>query len=308
MNDTQLRIAVVYADVSGSTRLYEKFGDEIACADIHTCLDILSNVVEQNDGKKVKTIGDEIMCTFYRAENAAKAAIQMNQDLRDASEMGRFQSGEVHIKIGWHYGSGIFRKDDIVGEAPLLAQQVISMAKRDEILTTQKSIDELPAIIKCTAKFIDCIEAVDGSGDIDVYALPWDEDDDDATVVVAGSSSDDITAGLVHSALILSCGEKRIEMNQHQPHCHIGSGDDNELVVHGKYSSRHHGEIYFRHGRFHLSDMSTNGTGLIHEGDDFVRLHREERMLSGKGTICFGGEPNADPQAAVQYECIKAEN
>ncbi len=308
MSNTQLRIVVLYADVSGSTRLYEKFGDTIACADIHTCLEILSNVVSQNKGRKIKTIGDEIMCSFYKAEDAAQAAIQMNQDLRDASEMGRFQSGEVHIKIGWHYGSGMFRDDDIIGEAPLLAQQVIGMAKRDEILTTQKSIDELPAIIKCTAKFIDCIEAEDGSGDINVYALPWDDEDSDATVVVAGAENQDITGGLVHSALILRHKDQQVEMNQHQTHCHIGSGEDNELVVHGEFTSRHHGEIYYRHGRFHLSDMSTNGTGLIHQGDDFVRLHREERMLSGSGTICFGGDPKTDPNAAVQYECVKAED
>ena len=305
MSETLLRIAVLYADVSGSTRLYEKFGDEIACADIHTCLDILSNVVEQHDGKKIKTIGDEIMCSFYRSVNAAEAAMQMNQDLRDASEMGRFQSGELHIKIGWHYGDGIFRKDDVIGEAPLLAQQAIGMAKRDEILTTQKSIDELPTIIKCTANFIDTVEAEDGSGDIDIYALPWDEDDEDATVVVAGSN--DTTSGLAHSALILRKGDTQFEMNQHQTHCHVGCGKDNELVVHGKYTSRHHGEIYYRHGRFHLSDMSTNGTGLIHGSDGFVRLHREERMLSGTGVICFGGKPNDDPDAAVEYECIRSE-
>lgn len=304
MGQTQLRIVVLYADVSGSTRLYEKFGDTIACADIHTCIEILSNVVDQNEGKKIKTIGDEIMCSFYRPENAAQAAIQMNRDLRDASEAGRFQSGEVHIKMGWHYGSGIFRDDDIIGEAPLLAQQVIGMAKRDEILTTQKSIDELPAILKCTAKFIDRVEAVDGSGDIDVYALPWDEEDSDATVVVTGGESQDITLGLVHNSLILKHKDQQFEMNQQKTHCHIGSGEDNDLVVHGEFTSRHHGEIYYRHGRFHLSDMSTNGTGIIHQGDDFVRLHREERMLTGSGTICFGGDPNTDPNAAVEYECV----
>ncbi|MBL1141571.1 MAG: FHA domain-containing protein [Proteobacteria bacterium] len=307
MSHTQLRIVVLYADVSGSTRLYEKFGDTIACADIHTCIEILSDVVEQNEGKKIKTIGDEIMCSFYRPQKAAEAAIQMNQELRDASEMGRFQSGEVHIKIGWHYGTGIFRDDDIIGEAPLLAQQVIGMAKRDEILTTQKSIDELPAIIKCTAKFIDRIEAEDGSGEFDVYALPWDDEDSDATVVVGGSEHD-ITGGFEHRALILRYKDQEFEMDHNKTHCHIGSGDDNDLVIHGVYTSRHHGEIFYRHGRFHLSDMSTNGTGLIHQGDDYVRLHREERMLSGSGTICFGGEPNTDPDAAVQYECVRAEN
>jgi adenylate cyclase len=304
LSNTQLRLVVLYADVSGSTRLYETFGDTIAYADIHTCLDILNEVAEKYAGKKVKTIGDEIMCSFNRPDNAAQAAIEMNQALRDASEEGRFQSGEVHIKIGWHYGSGTYRKDDIIGEASTLAQQVISMAKRDEILTTQKSLDALPPIIKCTANFIDRIEAEDGSGNTDVYALPWDEEDNEATMVVEADSH--ITTGeLVHSALILRYQDQQVEMNSDMTHCNIGRGEDNELVVYGDFTSRHHGEIYYRHGRFHLADMSTNGIGVIHEGDNFVRLHREEKILSGSGTICFGGEPKTDPQAAVHYECVE---
>jgi len=300
-------MVVLYADVSGSTRLYEKFGDTIACADIHVCIDLLTEVAEKYEGKKIKTIGDEIMCSFNRPDKAVQAAMQMHQVLREASEAGRFQSGELHIKIGWHYGTGVYRKDDIIGEAPTLAQQVICMAKRDEILTTQKSIDELPPMIKCTANFIDRIEAEDGSGDIDVYAVPWDEDDSEATVVV-GTATREIAGELAHSALILRYKDQQFEMNPLKTHCHIGRGEDNELVVYGDFTSRHHGEIYYRHGRFHLTDMSTNGTGVIHEGDNFVRLHREEKILSGSGTICFGGEPGTDPQAAVEYECIEAAN
>jgi FHA domain-containing protein len=119
-----------------------------------------------------------------------------------------------------------------------------------------------------------------------VYVIPWDDEDDEATVVVS-TDSHEVTGGLVHSALILRHKDQQFEMNQQVTHCYIGSGDDNEVVVHGDYTSRHHGEIYYRHVRFHLSDMSTNGTGVVHEGDNFVRLHREEKILSGSGTIYF---------------------
>ncbi|MFT5134090.1 MAG: adenylate cyclase [Gammaproteobacteria bacterium] len=304
MPSTQIRIAVLYADVSGSTRIYEKFGDTIASADIHSCLDLLTEVAEKNEGKKVKTIGDEVMCFFYKPEKTAQAAIDMNQVLKEASEEGRFQTGDLHIKIGMHYGTGIFRRDDIVGEAPLLAQQAIKMAKRDEILMTQKTIDELPSIIKCKATFIDRVEAEDGSGNIDIYALPWDDDDSEATMV--GAAPGEVTGSVVHSELILRYEDQRFEMSPEKSHCHVGRGEDNELVVLGEFTSRHHGEIYYRHGRFHLADMSTNGTGVIHPGDNFIRLRREEKILSGSGTICFGGEPKTDPRAAVQYECIDA--
>jgi len=305
LNYTQLRLVVLYADVTGSTHLYEIFGDAIASTDIHACLDLLTNIAEVHGGKKVKTIGDEVMCSFQRPDKAAQAAMQMNQQLSEASEDGRFQSGELHIKIGWHYGRGTYRQDDIIGEAAILAQQVIKMAKRDEILTTQKSIDELPAIVKSTAIFIDRVEADDGSGDFDVYSLPWDNNDSEATMVGSATTSHAVTGGLVHSALILSYKDQRLALDPHKTHCHFGRGEDNEIVVLGKFTSRHHAEIYYRHGRFHLADMSTNGTGIIHEGDNFVRLHREEKMLAGLGTICFGGEPGVDPEAAVQYECIR---
>ncbi len=304
MSNTGLRLVILYADVCGSTRLYEKYGDLMARADIHVCLDLLSVVAKKHEGKKIKTIGDEVMCSFHRPDKAAEAAVEMHQALREAGEEKRFQTGELHIKIGWHYGSVAYRKDDIIGEAPMLAQQVINMARRDETLSTRRSIDELPPGIKCTARFIDRIEAVDGSGDMDVYALPWDDDDREATVM--SGISCEITSGRVHSALFLRYRDQQIEMNADRSHCHIGRGEDNDLVVQGLFTSRHHAEIYYRHGRFHLSDMSTNGTGVIHTGDDYVRLHREEKTLNGSGTICFGGEPGTDPEAAVRYECVGA--
>ena len=88
MSKTQLKLVVLYADVSGSTSLYEKFGDKMASSDVHVLLDLLTEVVEEHDGRKIKTIGDEIMCMFYKPEKAALAAINMNQILREASEAG----------------------------------------------------------------------------------------------------------------------------------------------------------------------------------------------------------------------------
>ena len=303
MSKTQLKMVVLYADVSGSTRLYETYGDKIAKSDVRICLDLLTEVAEKYDGKKIKEIGDEIMCMFHRPDKAAEAAIEMNQALQEARDDKRFESGDIHVKMGWHYGSGTFRGDDIIGGAPIIAQQVIGMAKRDEILTTQTCIDELPGIIKCTANFIDRVEAEDGSGDINVYALPWDEDDDGATVV---TSSQEVTGETAHGSLVLHYRDKQIEMNPGNTHCRIGRGEDNDLTVYGNFTSRHHGEIYYRHGRFNVSDMSTNGTSIVQEGHDFVRLHREEKILHGTGIISFGGKPDTDPEASVKYECVRA--
>jgi len=302
MHETVLRLVVLYADISGSTRIYEQYGDTIARTDIGVCLGLLSDVASVHGGKTIKTIGDEIMCVFDNPVKAANAAMEMQEALRDAGKQGRFQSEALHIKIGWHYGSASFRQADVIGEAPLLAQQVIKLAKRDEILTTGTSLAALPTEFKQRANFIDRIEAENGSGEIEVYSLSWEEDASDVTQV---SSQPAQTDALMHSALILDYAGKQLHMDSHKTLINIGRGEDNDLVVNGEFTSRHHGEIYYRHGRFHLRDMSINGTALIHADGHMGRLHREEGILSGKGAICFGGEPAIDPHALVRFECIE---
>jgi len=300
--ETILRLVVLYADISGSTRIYEQYGDTIARTDIATCLGLLSDVAGVHGGKTVKTIGDEIMCVFKNPVGAACAAREMQKALSEVGTQGRFQSEPLHVKIGWHYGSAGFRQDDVIGEAPLFAQQIIRLAKRDEILTTGKSLAALPEEYKHGANFIDRIEAEDGSGQIDVYSLSWDEDAGEVTQVRSQPAQ---TGPLSHRALLLDYAGNQLQMDSNRTHCTIGRGDDNDLVVEGEFTSRNHAVIFYRHGRFHLKDMSTNGTVLIQADGHLSRLHRGEGMLSGKGIICFGGEPDIDPEALVHFQCVE---
>lgn len=299
---TTHRLAVLYADVSGSTRIYEKYGDELARSDIHTCLQILSGIAAAHEGRTVKTIGDEIMCVFQDPEQAALAAAEMQAELREAGKAGRFRTGALRVKIGWHFGAADQRGDEYVGEAPVIAQQVIKMAKAEEILTTADSVKALSSGFKLNVHLIDRVEAEFGGGGIDVYSMPWEEDDSEVTVI--GDYAAEAAAN-VEAALELRQGDQYVKVDKHNTHCRIGRGEDNNLVVDGQFTSRHHAEIYYRHGRFHLVDNSTNGTLLIDADGTTRRLRRDEEILSGKGTISFGGEPSVDPEAAVQFQCLE---
>src|SRR5229473_3584897 len=66
--------AILFADVSGSTALYEKLGDKPAARAIEACLGELRAIVAKWEGKVVKTIGDELMVVFGRPEVACAAA------------------------------------------------------------------------------------------------------------------------------------------------------------------------------------------------------------------------------------------
>src|SRR2546422_11166182 len=68
---------VLFADVSGSTQLYQAAGDTTAHGAIAGCLDVMRKAVEGARGRVVKTIGDEVMALFPSADAAVAAAATM---------------------------------------------------------------------------------------------------------------------------------------------------------------------------------------------------------------------------------------
>jgi adenylate cyclase len=59
MSQTQ-PLCILFADVSGSTKLFEQRGDVEARRIIAAVLDALSKVCESHGGRVIKTIGDEV--------------------------------------------------------------------------------------------------------------------------------------------------------------------------------------------------------------------------------------------------------
>ena len=77
MTDGTTELAVLFADVCGSTRLYDTLGDEEARSRIGCVLSRLAEVTVRNDGTVVKSIGDELLCTFPDGDHAVEAAVSM---------------------------------------------------------------------------------------------------------------------------------------------------------------------------------------------------------------------------------------
>src|SRR5258708_32362880 len=71
--------AILFADVSGSTALYELLGDKPAAKAIEGWLDELREVVAKQEGQVVKTIGDEVMVVFGDPDVACNAAMGLQQ-------------------------------------------------------------------------------------------------------------------------------------------------------------------------------------------------------------------------------------
>ena len=87
MSGKEKELSVLFADVSGSTRLYEKLGDTEALRAVDRCLKRMERAVEGFRGRIVKNIGDEVMAVFEKADDAFQAATEMQQRITDLPEL-----------------------------------------------------------------------------------------------------------------------------------------------------------------------------------------------------------------------------
>ena len=299
MDKSLKKLAVLYADVSGSTRLYEQYGDAVARADMAQCIDLLQDVAKGLSGETLQTIGDEIMVAFAEPVKAALAATEMQAALRRAGEEGRFKMGILHIKIGWHFGAVVWRDDDLLGEAPTTAQQVIKLAKADEILTTRQAVDALPGPLFPDLHAIDRVQAEAWNGELEIFKMPWERTGEETQI----SSRPRISSTVSEVTLVLDYAGQSLRINARNSSCVIGRGKQATLQVNGRLTSRQHAEISLRNGRFVLRDESTNGSYIIAEDGSRKHLRREEDVLQGSGRIGFGAWPDEDADGAVHFNC-----
>jgi class 3 adenylate cyclase len=136
------KVAVLFADICGSTALYEKLGNEAALKVITRTLNILTQEVATHKGTLIKTIGDEIMCSFPSVAVATQAACAMHFAI-DAQQPGGEQP--IFVRIGFHYGEVIHKGSDLFGDTVNVAARVAAITRARQILTTQAVVDALPS-------------------------------------------------------------------------------------------------------------------------------------------------------------------
>ncbi len=292
-------LAVLYADVVGSTRLYERFGDAVAQKAISDCLGIMTRIVEQVGGRVTKSIGDEIECVFTDAVKAMLAGTDMQAMIEDAGNAGRFATGPLRIKVGFHYGPASEGDGELRGEAVTLAQDIVKLAKPDQVLTSGRTLDTVPVTMRLGARQVDQIPLPESGRPVDVYELIWDE-----TGVTHESPCRPSRRSLGHKRLELNYGDRKFEMDEARPTLTVGRIDQHDVVVPTDYTSRLHAEMEFAHGRFRITDMSANGTLVIRDDGRIITLRREHLTLEGSGRICFGGTPEDNPNGVIEFRCI----
>ena len=295
-----INCVVMFADVAGSTAMYENMGDDLARDRISKALNTLISISRRHSGKLVKTIGDEILVFFTDVDMAVYAARAIQETMEDDRSP---ETIGVSIRIGMQYGSAILENDDIFGDTVNVAARIASMAKARQILCTQ----EIAFLVKSAElsnnmRPYDRLRVKGRNEQLDVYLYAWEQEGDITNMATASSFTNPARYDQAKK-LTLTYETRPHEITPETSSYVMGRGKDCEMVISGDLISRYHSKIEHRRGKFILTDQSTNGTFVrTSEGQD-IFLRREDFSLFGSGYISLGKKVDLNDQNLIHFNC-----
>jgi class 3 adenylate cyclase len=294
MTAPQTTCAILFVDLSGSTRLYETLGDERALAVVHRMLSMLARVCEDCGGKVIKTTGDGAMCMFETADTALRASSLMQEKTEEQHEPGEPGLG---IHIGCHFGPVLEKAGDLYGDAVNLAARVAGLAKVGQIITTEDTVGKLTPVLVERTRQLSRVPVKGKQKAVSIFEFLW-RDAEDLTAL--GTRTDH---GRV-ARLVLRY-EGREWRFEGPGELSIGRDGSCDIVVGDRKASRQHARVERRRDKFVLADHSSNGTWVQVSGEpEVVVLRREELMLRANGTIGFGHSPADGQGTPVEFTCL----
>lgn len=272
-------LVVLFADVVGSTRLYDTFGDTTAKQMIDECLTSLQGVVLQYGGRVIKTIGDEIMCVLPSADSGCLAATDMHHKIMALPMVSKVKRS---VRIGFHFGPVIEEKGDVFGDTVNVAARMAGLAKGMQIITTGATVACMSHMLQLSTRPIAALSVKGKGDDVNVSEVIW-------------QGGEELTMSTSSIAFTSKAGTLQLEHNGRELVLEHGSaavvlGRDAqcEVVIADRNASRQHARIECRRDKFFLVDQSTNGSFVTIGNEAEVVLRREEIMLRGSGRIGFG--------------------
>ncbi len=180
MNPTDQRLAVLFADIAGSTRLYEQLGDTEALAAISRCLVLAEITAAGHGGRLIKTIGDEALLVFGSADQAAEAAGEIQRRMAEAAAA---ENPRLGFRIGFHFGAALEVSGDVFGDSVNVAARMVALAKRGQVILSAPTAETLSPWLRERVRELDVLTVKGKEKDIGICELLWQDSSADLTAM-----------------------------------------------------------------------------------------------------------------------------
>jgi adenylate cyclase len=300
------RRAVLFADLRGSTALYELIGNASASAVVTETVDSVARRVPATGGTLVKTLGDGLMAVFPTGAQAVEAADQMHEELEVVmarrGALTGFGEARLQLQVCVALGETVEVSGDFFGDAVNVAARLLDHAGDNETLITADVLRALPGETRDLFRSLDLVRLRGRVEPIEVHLLTR-RGLDTAPTLVGGAG-----LGLAGpEAVILTWGNTRRRCTASNMPIVIGRAAAVDMQVDDARVSRSHCRIDWIGATFQLSDLSINGTFVrFASEDEVVSLRRGSCTLHGSGSVGLSGSPEDPGVVAMQFEVIHA--
>src|SRR3989442_2423032 len=275
MEERSRQTTVLFADVSGSTHLYETAGDAAALDAIGRCIERLSQAAESTGGRVLKTMGDEVMVLFPTPNAAASAASEMHAAVDTLPPVNGTKLG---VRIGFHSGPVIQRGNDVFGDTVNLAARLVEQAQKGQIITSRETAQQLSPALRAFSRRLYSTTIKGKAERGELCEIEWRPASD-----ITNDPGPRPEARSAAAALRLSYRDLQLVRRRRNDLADIGRDAHGGLVIAGENVSHLHCTIVRHHDRLVLRDHSTNGTFVTIDGDAEILLQDKDMPLHRHG-------------------------
>lgn len=280
---------VVFADLTGSTGLFESLGNAAAAQAIWSMTQWIGEVCQRHGGRVVKTLGDGVMVVFPEGAPAVEAVVELQRE-----HLKRIQdqpaASKMRLQVGLAAGELIEVDGDCYGDAVNVASRLSDLSGADQIWATGSVIAQIDAPAK-GARFRS-LGAIPIRGKAEpsvVYRVDWQEEVHTWNLTEAGELEMMLHTPQPAGRIQLSWLAQQAAYQSTDGPVYLGRVEAAQFVVADPHVSRLHARIDWRNGSLALTDLSSYGTCVRFAGSSTeLALRREDCVLHGEGDIALG--------------------
>jgi adenylate cyclase len=299
---------VLFADLRGSTSLFERLGNAEATSVITHTVNSLAMSVRDRGGQVIKTLGDGLMAVFETPDPGVQAAALMHEALERLVARGSAHGASaglrgLRLQVALARGEVVEMNGDCFGDAVNVAARLLDHAGDNETLITEEVFAGLPPGIQERFRSLDWMHLRGRAEPVHVHLLGGKRPAGDVAATAFG-------AALMQSAepegIRLSWQRtSRLIASDRLPIV-LGRSPQSAFCVDDSRVSRQHARLDWQGGMFSLIDLSINGTFVrFASEEEVVSLKRGTCTLHGNGVIGLGASPSDPKSASVKFEIVR---
>ena len=298
-------LTVVFADLTGSTGVFESLGNAKATQAITRLTQWIGKVCEAHHGHVVKYLGDGVLILFPESHHAVEAVTELQQVHQKRIRKWP-EPLKMRLQVGIARGEIVEQDGDCYGDAVNVASRLSDLSGPEQILATDTVIKQLPddsmvrswsmGAMAIRGRTESCVvHRIEWQAEVlsEVFTMP-------ASLTTSPSAQREAQPAFIElSWLDVNAGFSSTELP-----VFLGRDASAQFVVRDPRVSRKHARIEWRSGKFYLEDISSYGTWVrFADSTTIMALRRQECVLLLDGEMALGSpfEDFTAPTVAFRF-------